>query len=379
MKKRVYLAATALGAGMLLLTGCGDDGKKEASVDGTEAAEEAAFDFKGSEYVTLGEYKNLAVRYPVPVISDEDVELEVEYLLDENTEYNEISDRSVEDGDYISIDFAGTIDGKEFEGGSETGYEFTLGEGEFLEEFEKNLIGKNKGETATFSITYPEGYDDDLTGKTAEFNVTINSISEIVVPEYNDAFVKEKAGYDTVQEYEKALREELIALAEQDSVDTAGEDALQAAISNATIKGYPQALYDACHDSTMKEYQEYADMLDMEISDFIGSDEELDNEVLNWVNEILVSQAIAEKEGFEITDDGYEEDAKALAQEYEYDSLDEFIADYGDVFVKSNVLRARAVAFLYENADVEEVSEDEYYGGGDDLESLEEAGTEVAL
>lgn len=68
-----------------------------------------------------------------------------------------------------------------------------------------------------------------------------------------------------------------------------------------------------------------------------------------------------------------------LAQEYEYDSLDEFIADYGDVFVKSNVLRARAVAFLYENADVEEVSEDEYYGGGDDLESLEEAGTEVAL
>ena len=293
-----------------------------------------------------------------------------------------MTDRGAQDGDLLSITYTGTIDGKEFDGGSDSDYEFILGDEEFFEDFEKNLIGKKAGETFSFKTTFPEDYDEELNGQEAEFSVTMNSISEIVVPEYNDAFIKEVTDYDTVAAYEEGLQEELMVSAQNEAMATAGEDALQMAIANAEITGYPQQLYDACYESTMQEYQEYADMIGIEISEFIDDDSSLEDEVLNWVNEILVSQAIAEKEGFEITDDNYSEDAGKLAEEFGYTALEEFQEDYGEVYVKVNLMKDKAVRYLYENAEVEEVSEEEYYSEleGEELEEIEEesdSGTEI--
>lgn len=136
-------------------------------------------------------------------------------LIDENTEYDQV-ERAILNGDYVSIDFTGTIDGKEFEGGSAEDYEFTMGEGEFLDDFESNLIGKSAGDTTTFKITFPDDYDDgssedSVAGKEAEFTVKINSVSEVVVPEYNDAvLVASVTDYDTTAAYEDFLREDLM-------------------------------------------------------------------------------------------------------------------------------------------------------------------------
>ena len=374
MRRRLYLAIMMLGAGMLWAAGCGNKTDEGNSVSGTESTEMAVFDYNVDDYVTLGEYKGLEVNYPVPAMSKDDLEMEIEYLLEENTKYNEVSDRGAEEGDFINIDYKGTIDGEEFEGGSDAGYEFELGEGEFPEDFEKNLIGKKKGENCTFKMTFSDDYDEGMAGKEAEFAVTVNSVSEVVVPEYNDAFVKEVTDYDTVKAYEEALEADLMTSSQEESVELAGGDALQAAVANASIKGCPEALYDACYNSTLKEYQEYADMLDMELSDFIEDDESLDEEVLSFVNEILVAQAIAKKEGFEITEKSYQEDGEKLAAEYEYESLKEFEADYGKIYVRTNLMREKAVDFLYENAKLKEMSQEEYYGGSESLEgSLEEA------
>lgn len=387
MKGKLYLTAAVLGMGAVLFAGCGNSQDGGNSVNNTESTEMSiadTFDYDVNDYVTLGEYKGLEVRYPVPTVSEDDIEMEIEYLLDENTQYNEITDRGAQNGDSLNIDFTGTIDGEAFEDGSDENYEFILGEGEFLEDFEKNLSGKKAGETFTFKMTYPEDYDEELGGKEVEFSVTINSVNEIIVPEYNDAFIKEVTDYDTVQDYEANLSEDLMASAQQDAMSTAGEDALQTAVANAVINGYPQALYDACYDSTLKEYQEYADMFGMELSDFIEDESELNDEVLNWVNEILVSQAIAKQEGFEVTDDNYEADGAKLASDYGYASLDEFTADYGEAYVRLDLIREKAVSYLYENAKVEEVSEEEYYdtleGEGEginlDTEMLSEDDTE---
>lgn len=375
MRKRFYVTAVALGMGIFLLAGCGNNASdKDVPVSGTEAGKggsAANFDYNVSDYVTLGEYKNLKVRYPVPSVSEEDVEIEVEYLLEENTKYNEISDRAAQNGDYINMDFAGTIDGKEFEGGSAEGFELTLGEEEFIEEFEKNLIGKNPKEEFTFQMTFPEDYDDTVGGKVAEFKVTINTISEVVVPEYNDAFVKEVTDYDTVKEYEEALMEELMTSAMEDAKAMAGDDVLLTAIANAKIDGYPQDLFDECYNSRIQEYQEYADALGMELSEFIGEESELNDEVTDWVNEILVAQAISEKEGLGKINDAFSEDAEAAAVEYGYESLNDFLEDYGEVYVRVNLLRDKIVDFLYENAEVEEVSEEEYYS--EDVEGEEDS------
>lgn len=378
MKKKLYGAAVILGTGMILLSGCGNDAKKQNDVGSTESTEAGVFDYDVNDYVKLGEYKNLSVQYPVPMVTEEGLEMEIEYLQNDNTEYKEIKDRGAQNGDYVNIDFEGKINGESFEGGSESEYEFTLGDEEFFEDFEKNLIGKKAGETFTFTATFPEDYDEETGGKEAEFSVTMNLIHEVVVPEYNDEFIKKVTDYDTVAAFEEATMEELMNDAQEASKSSAGEDALQIAMQNAEINGYPQSLYDACYSSTMTEYQEYADMFGMELSEFMGDEDEVEEEVLSWVNEILVSQAIAEKEGFEVTEDNYKEDGEELAVDYGYADLNEFISNYGEIYVKVNLLRERAVEFLYENADVEEVSQEEYYGD-EELDWEEDSGTEILL
>jgi len=172
----------------------------------------------------------------------------------------------------------------------------------------------------------------------------------------------------SIKEFEEATMEELMLNAQEESESNAGSDALQKAVEQASIDGYPQALYDACYNSTIEEYQEYAEMFDMDLSEFMGDEDEMEAEVLNWVNEILVSQAIAEKEGFTVTDENFNDDAEELALDYGYDSLEEFTEDYGETYVRLNLIKERAIDFLYEHADLQEVSGEEYYGEDEDLE-----------
>lgn len=175
--------------------------------------------------------------------------------------------------------------------------------------------------------------------------MTVNSVSEVIVPEYNDAFIAEVTDYASIKEFEEATMEELMLNAQEESESNAGSDALQKAVEQASIDGYPQALYDACYNSTIEEYQEYAEMFDMDLSEFMGDEDEMEAEVLNWVNEILVSQAIAEKEGFTVTDENFNDDAEELALDYGYDSLEEFTEDYGETYVRLNLIKERAIDF----------------------------------
>ena len=356
MKKRIYLAAIALGIGMLLSAGCGDGGK---DTNGSSAF----FDYDVNDYVTLGDYKGLAVQYPVPTVTEDDIQIAIEDLLDEKTDYIEVTDRGAENGDYLNIDFTGTIDGKEFDGGSAEDYELTLGNEEMLAEFDQNLVGKKVGETATFKVVFSEDYDEELAGQEAEFQVTVNTVSEINQPEYNDAFVAEATEYKTTAEYEEALRGELITSAQAEAAESAGTDALQLAVDNATINGYPESLYEACYQDTVDSYQAYAELFGMEFEEFMSEfmeGEDLEEVTISLVNEVLVSQAIAEKEGLTITDKEYDQEAEALATEYGYASLEDFTADYGQVSIMSTLIKERAMNFLYENAQVEEVSEEDY-------------------
>ena len=384
MRRRKYFIAAMLGIGMILFAGCGGgkDGESVSeAVNDTETPDEAFLDYDVEEYVTLGEYKGLSVKYPVPSVTEEDIQMSIDDLIYDNTQYNEIKDRAAQNGDYLNIDFKGTLNGEEFDGGSDEGYEFTLGEGEFLEDFEKNVLGKKAGETAELQMTFPEDYDEELGGKEVTFSVKINSISEVVTPEYTDAFVAEVTDFDSTKAYEASLQEELMGNAAAESQEAAGGEALSLAIANASINGYPQGLYDACHESVMATYEEYAMMFGMELDEMIADagEDGIQEEVMMMVNETLVSQAIAKKEGFEITAENYAKEAEELGIEYGYETLSEFLSDYGKASVMNSLVRDKAVAFLYENAKVEEVSEEEYYQDDEALDEIEEEGTEELL
>lgn len=396
-RKKYFAIALVLSGAMVFSAGCGNTKKEaESSVEDkadqdaagedseesagdagetsgaeTENNHEDALNFKAEDYVKLGEYKNLKVQYPVPEVLEEDVEYAVQELQDENKEYREITDRPAKEGDSVNIDYTGTLDGEEFEGGSDTDYELVLGSGDFLEDFENSLIGKNKGETVTFPVTFPEEYfDSEVEGKQAEFTVTVNKISEVIVPEYTDEFVAKVTDYKTIEEYEEYIRGDLISAAQEESVSASGEDALALAVENAEIDGYPQELYDFYYDETIAGYQFYASLMGMEYEEFLEQMGEgaVEDAALAQVNEYLVVQAIADKEGLTVTEEGYQEEAEALLEEYEYDTVEDLEADYGKTSIITQIVRSRVVNFLYENADVEEVSQDEYYGEDEEAE-----------
>ena len=157
MKKRKYLIATLISLSIVAVVGCADK-KQETSkeekmstadqVSGSEGGEDTeensseeennneeteqkvdngeALEFKAEDYVTLGDYKKLPIQYPVPVVSEEDIKSYIDEKLDENTEYPEVKDRAAQEGDSVNIDYTGTVDGKEFEGGSDTEYDLIL-------------------------------------------------------------------------------------------------------------------------------------------------------------------------------------------------------------------------------------------------------------
>ena len=363
--KKCYLNLLAFVCCASLLTGCGKDSSAtEEAISSTEADFSEALNYDPADYVKLGDYKKLKVQYPLPYVSDEDMQMYIYDLMDEATEYRETED-AAKSGDYVKIDFTGTIDGKEFEGGSASGYEFILGQGEFFDDFEKNVIGLKKGEDVSFQMTFPEDYFDELKGKTADFKVTLQSVSQVIQPEYTDEFVAKNTEYSSIEEYEEAIREELIVEAQQASEDEAGSSALAQAVENAKIEGYPQALYDYTYQDTREICEGTAQMFGLEIDeviqDYYGA-ENLEEAVLDAVNETMVIQAIAKKEKLEISEKDFEKEAENLSAEYGYETLEEFEEDYSMTELELILVREKVLDFLYESSELEEVSQEEYYG-----------------
>ena len=363
--KKCYLNLAAFVCCASLLTGCGKDSSAtEEAISSTEADFSEALNYDPADYVKLGDYKKLKVQYPLPYVSDEDMQMYIYDLMDEATEYRETED-AAKSGDYVKIDFTGTIDGKEFEGGSASGYEFILGQGEFFDDFEKNVIGLKKGEDVSFQMTFPEDYFDELKGKTADFKVTLQSVSQVIQPEYTDELVAKNTEYSSIEEYEEAIREELIVEAQQASEDEAGSSALAQAVENAKIEGYPQALYDYTYQDTREICEGTAQMFGLEIDeviqDYYGA-ENLEEAVLDAVNETMVIQAIAKKEKLEISEKDFEKEAENLSAEYGYETLEEFEEDYSRTELELILVREKVLDFLYESSELEEVSQEEYYG-----------------
>lgn len=372
MKRKSYILVVAVMASAMLLAGCGNKSQGNGTGDGKGENSEEALDFDASEYVKLGDYKGLEVTYPsVLPVTDEEVQENIQYELEENTDYKEVKDRAAEKGDIANIDYTGTIDGEEFEGGSDSGYELELGSGDFLEDFENSLIGKKAGETATFTLTFPEDYGQDVAGKEAEFTVKINSVSEAVTPEYNEEFVKSVSDYETTQDYEASVKKRLQEEAEESSKMEAEESALRLAIENATIDGYPQKLYDFFYDDNVTGYKNYAEFMGIDYEEFLESymsEDDIKETTVDQVNEYLVASAILKAEGQEVSDGDYSKLAEEMAKENEYETLEEYEKDYGKTYIMTQIVRQKAIEILYDSAKLQEVPYDEYYSD-DELES----------
>ena len=321
-----------------------------------------------SKYVTLGEYTGMTVDRIVTTISDEDVQNEIQNDLYADADFKEVTDRGAQDGDTVNIDYTGTIDGEEFEGGSDTDYDLELGSGTFLEDFESGIVGMKTGETKEISVTFPDEYDGTLDGQTAVFSVTVNSISEVILPDYNDAYVKENYGFDTIADFEASVKEDLQSQYDEDATYTACADALSMAVDNATFDGYPEDMYNTAKEQMESENQAFAEQLGIEWADLAGDDYDIEEDVLNNVHEELVVYAIAAKEKLEVTDDEFNTFVDDNWEMYEYDTKEDFLKDNSEEDLRYSLLYQKVLDFLGENNTFNDIDEDEYYADEDFLD-----------
>ena len=200
MKGKKWILTAALAAlAISTMAGCGgaDENTQESAQESSQetAAEsasetqtqqvveygEAAYldGLNVADYVTLGEYKGLEVSVEAHSVSDESVQSYIDYVLQNNPSLEEVTGRPVQEGDVVNIDYVGSIDGVEFEGGNTkgNGADLVIGSHTYIDDFEEQLIGHHPGDSVDVTVTFPEDYGkDELNGKEALFKVTVNGI-----------------------------------------------------------------------------------------------------------------------------------------------------------------------------------------------------------
>ncbi|MBO5755601.1 MAG: trigger factor, partial [Clostridia bacterium] len=142
--------------------------------------------------VAIEGYLGIEVEKKVTPVTDEDVDAEITRVRERNARTIEVTDRAAQDGDTVTIDYEGKVDGVAFDGGKADGHDLKLGSGSFIPGFEDQIVGKQIGETFDVNVTFPEEYHaKDLAGKAAVFTVTLHAIKATELAELDDEFAKD--------------------------------------------------------------------------------------------------------------------------------------------------------------------------------------------
>ncbi len=305
---------------------------------------ETPYDYDLNEYVTLGDFPN--VKYDADELAEKYQEAADE-IASEYSTTEEITDRAVKDGDIVNIDYVGKIDGKEFEGGSDKGYDLTIGSDKFIPGFEDGLIGKNIGEEVTLNLVFPEDYDKELAGKDVVFTVKINGIEAEIIPALTDKMVADKTKYSTVSEYADATRKEL------------AEDLLwDNYLSSCKVTKYPEKETKVYYDRLVDSYSQMAVYNGMTLEAMVTSyygyktlDEFLSyamTTAMASVKEEMVLYLTARENNISITDEEYEEFGTARAKEYGYDDLEEYEDYMTEDGIKIEIYMEKIIEKAYE-------------------------------
>ena len=155
-------------------------------------------------------YKGIEVTRPSVEVTAEDIDREIDRVRERNSRIITVEDRAAENGDMVTIDFDGYVDGKQVDGGKAENYELTLGAGQFIPGFEDQVIGHNVGDEFDIDVTFPEDYHaEELKGKPAVFKIKLHEIKMKELPVVDDEFVKDVSEFDTVDDYRKDIEKHL--------------------------------------------------------------------------------------------------------------------------------------------------------------------------
>ena len=202
--------------------------------------------------VTIENYKGIEVEKKVVEISEDEINAEIDKARDRNARFIQESDDAVADGDTVTLDFEGFVDGVAFDGGKGENYELKIGSGSFIPGFEAQIVGHKIGEDFDVNVTFPEDYSaKDLAGKAATFKCTVKSLKQL--PELDDEFVKDVSEFDTVDEYKADLKSKLTDRAEANA-EREVENALAEKLMDLLVAEIPEPMFEAETENYLRDY-----------------------------------------------------------------------------------------------------------------------------
>lgn len=318
--------------------------------------------------VTLGDYKGLEAEKAAVEVTDDEVEAELKKAQEKNAREVTIEDRPVQNGDIITLNYAGTIDGVPFDGGTADNQSLEIGSHSFIDTFEDQLVGLSIGDEKDVEVTFPENYSaKELAGKPAVFHAKVLGIKEKQLPELDDDFVQDTTEFDTLDEYKADIKKNLTNDKEEKAKVDLENKLVELAVENAEMD-IPQAMIDTEVDQMVQEFQQqimYSGLSFDQYLQYTGQDREALEERMQpdaekRIKNSLVLDAIAKAESIEAADEDLEEEFKKMGEQYQMDAdqVKSMLPEEEKDNMKDNVRIQKAVDFLVANAKVTEASDE---------------------
>lgn len=306
--------------------------------------------------VKLGKYKGKTVKAFKKSILKKDIDEELNKEADKIARLVDVENRPAQKDDTANIDYAGSIDGEAFPGGTAQGHDLVLGSDSFIPGFEDQVIGMNVGDEKDINVTFPEEYhSDDLKGKDAVFNVKLNSLKAKEMPKIDDEFAKDVSEFDTLEEYKADIKAKLKDEAEKAFEAESQNKIVELLVENMEVE-VPQCMIDTQTDYTLREIdynfqgqgfslQQYIQMTGMSLDDMKAQYAE---QSLARVKANLAMEAVQKAEKLEVTDEDVDKELQKVADETNK-TLEEVKKTFAGAnldYIKETVLATKTIDFL---------------------------------
>ncbi len=324
--------------------------------------------------VTLGDYKGLTVEVePKHIVTDEEIDARISQDQQKGARTIDVTDRTVDYNDTVNLDYAGSVDGVAFEGGTAQGQTLKIGSGQFIPGFEEGMVGMNIGEERDIDVTFPEQYhSEELAGKAAVFHVKVNAITTTELPELDDDFAQDN-GFDTFEEYKASIEKQLTERAESNYTVSVENALIEAAAANAAAD-IPEGMIREQTNAILRDMEYRMMMQGLRMEDYLKYTgqtvetlaEQYKDEAQHRAMIDLTLEAIRKAEGIEPTeeevDDQIAKQAERMGREVEEfkASLNEeqmsYMVDTAAIQKVCDLLKADAT--INEKAEAAEEAED---------------------
>ena len=335
-------------------TGINPVAQPEVSVTQIEKGKDFIFDATVTvePEVELGEYKGLEIEKQDTELTDEELQESIDHSLGHLAEMVVKEDGAVENGDTVNIDFSGSVDGEEFEGGQAEGYDLEVGSGSFIPGFEEQLEGMKTGEEKDVVVTFPEEYHaEELAGKEATFKTKVNEIKYKEVPELTDEVANElDSNAETVDEYKENLRKRLSEQKATEAENTEKEEAINKATDNTTID-IPEAMVNTELDRMIQEFGQRIQQQGLDLQTYYqisGQNEEqlreqMKDDAEQRVKTNLTLTAIADAENVEVSDEDIDKELEKMSEQFNI-SVEDIKSTLGNTDIVKNDVRIQKLS-----------------------------------